>query len=88
MKIDDTLLRSGNAHINITKELRRCNKESLKKLKEHGRDEVFFTFPEWKQAGNTTALVLKTPKTESSVRTIFIAETVASLLKKNKGASV
>lgn len=82
--IEDELLQSERACIDITKELRRCNKESLEKLKAQGRDQVFFTFPNWKQTETTTVLVLKTPKTESSVRTVFIAETVASLLKKTK----
>ena len=63
-----------------TWQLRRCDKKSLDALKEKGRDDVYFQFPNWKQTPTTTVLVLKAPKTESSVRNIFIPSIVADAM--------
>lgn len=79
--MDADLIEEDRAYLFVDKELRRCNKESLKKLREQGRKEVFFTFPELKKTKSTTSLVLKIPKTESSIRKIFIPQTVALALK-------
>ena len=49
------------AHVFVNKELKRCQKDSLKALAQRGRSQVIFTFPEWKQAVLTTSLVLKSP---------------------------
>ena len=70
--MEDELIEQDEAYLYVEKELRRCEKESLKKLKEQQRDDVFFVFPEWKKTGCSTSLVLKTPKTESSVRMIYL----------------
>lgn len=78
--LDEDLLNSNDAYLTVEKELRRCDKKSLDELKEKGRDDVFFQFPNWKQTSSTTVLVLKTPKTESSVRSIFIPSIVADAL--------
>ena len=80
--IEEDLCAKDEAYLLVEKELRRCSKESLKLLKEQGRDDVFFTFPEMKLTGCTTSLVLKTPKTESSVRTIYLPARVTTELKK------
>ena len=56
----------------------------MEALRERGRDDIFFTFPEWKKINCTTSLVLKSPKTESSVRNIFIPEAVADALEANR----
>ena len=80
--IEEDLCAKDEAYLLVEKELRRCSKESLKLLKEQGRDDVFFTFPEMKLTGYTTSLVLKTPKTESSVRTIYLPARVTTELKK------
>lgn len=82
--IEDELVAKDEAYLYVEKELRRCKKESLEKLRATGRDEVFFTFPEVKKTGCTTALVLKTPKTESSVRTIYLPFFVIEALKAAK----
>lgn len=74
-------IEEDRAYLFVDKELRRCNKQALAKLREQGRDEVFFTFPELKKTKSTTSLVLKTPKTESSVRKIFLPQTVALALR-------
>lgn len=74
---------NGTAGIYINKELKRCDKSSLDDLKRRGRSTVLFMFPDLKQ-GAKTSLVLKDPKTASSVRTVFLPGTVASALRKMK----
>ncbi len=78
--ITSDLIQSGNAYLTITKELVRCDKSSLDALKKKGRDDVYFYFPSCKKTESSTVLVLKAPKTESSVRTNFIPTTVATAL--------
>jgi len=74
----------GTAHVTINKELKRCQKDSLEALSKRGRSKVIFIFPEWKQTESSTFLVLKSPKTESSVRVVFLPKTVALALRKVK----
>lgn len=71
---------NGTAGIYINKELKRCDKSSLEALKRRGRSNVIFTFPDWKQGATKTSLVLKDPKTASSVRTVFLPGTVLTAL--------
>lgn len=68
----DENLKEGTAHVSVVKELKRWQKDSLRDLERRGRSEVIFTFPEWKKTQSSTSLVLKSPKTESNVRTIFL----------------
>lgn len=82
--IDEELVERDEAFLYVEKELRRCQKSSLEQLRSKGRDEVFLTFPEIKKTGCTTSLVLKTPKTESSVRTIYLPFTVVEMLRDTK----
>ena len=77
-------LAAGNASLFINKELKRCQKSSLEALEKRGRSKVLFTFPAWKQTDCTTMLVLKTPKTESSVRVVYLPRTVAAALIEAK----
>ena len=79
--IDDDLVATDSAYLYVEKELRRCDQASLKALQENGRSDVFLTFPLTKE-NSPTVLVLKTPKTESSVRTIYIPATVIRALKE------
>lgn len=82
--IEPELVREGNAWLYVEKELLRIKKDSLEKLREQGRDEVMFTFPAWKKTTCTTSLVLKSPKTESSVRQIYLPNTIAEVLIQHK----
>ncbi len=75
--ITDGSIQDGTANIFINKTLKRCNKEALAKLE---RKQVLFTFPEEKKSESTTSLVLKIPKTKSSIRTIYLPQTVALAL--------
>ena len=78
--LSEVSLAAGNASLFINKELKRCEKSSVETLEKRGRSKVLFTFPAWKQTNCTTVLVLKTPKTESSIRTVFLPRTVAMAL--------
>ena len=81
--ITPALMQNDSAYLRVEKELRRCTNLSLEKLREQGRDDVYFTFPLWKKKSpSTTTLVLKTPKTESSVRTIYLPPTVIHALRQ------
>ena len=80
----DESIRDGLAHVFVNKELKRCQKDSLDALARRGRSQVIFTFPEWKQTDSTTSLVLKSPKTASSIRKIFLPKTVALALREVK----
>lgn len=68
--IENDLSESDDAFLMVDKELRRCDKASLERLRKSGNDDVFFEFPNCTQRDTRTGLVLKTPKTESSVRKI------------------
>ena len=83
--ITDESVTSGTAGIYINKELKRCDKSSLDDLKRRGRSTVLFAFPDRKQ-GAKTSLVLKDPKTASSVRTVFLPDTVSNALREMKAA--
>ncbi len=64
--------------------VRRVTKKCIAALRENGRDDVFLTFPEWKKTNCTTSLVLKTPKTDSSIRNIYIPKSVVLALEENR----
>jgi integrase len=78
--IDDDSIKNDNAHLIINKELARVSFEAMQKLNEK---EIMKVFPTQKPHA-TTRLVIKTPKTESSNRTVWIPKTVATLLKAYK----
>ena len=82
--IEPELIVADEAYLSVEKELRRLKKESIHALQKKGRSTIFFAFPEWKKTNCTTALVLKTPKTKSSVRQIFIPKTVIDALLENR----
>ncbi|NCB66629.1 MAG: site-specific integrase [Bacilli bacterium] len=80
VEISDDSIRKKNAYIYVNKELQRVTKNALDVL--DGRD-VMFTFPAV-MAKNNTTLVLKTPKTKTSVRKVFLPTTVANMLVERK----
>lgn len=69
-------IRKGNACIYVDKELQRINKEVLKIL---DNKDVIRSFPV-QTAKARTILVLKRPKTESSIRKVFLPKSVALML--------
>lgn len=78
--VDDEAFENDNARVIINKELARVSLEAMQKLKEKDIIKVFPT----RKPHATTRLVLKTPKTESSNRTVWLPKTVAILLRKYK----
>ena len=70
----------GQASIFVEKELQRVNREAMADL--NGKD-IMFKFPPT-FASTHTALVLKTPKTKTSVRKVFLPKTVAEMLAQRK----
>lgn len=78
--VDDEALANDNARVIVNKELTRVSLEAMQKLKEK---DIIKVFPTQKPHA-TTRLVLKTPKTETSNRTVWLPKTVALLLQKYK----
>lgn len=64
----------------IKKELQRVDKTAMKSLEQK---DVLFLYPQSSKR-NTSMLVLKKPKTESSIRKVFIPATVAHQLESWK----
>ena len=74
--IDEKSIEQNDASIYVNKELQRVSKNSLQKLNDKDVIKVFpavFT-------SNNTALVLKKPKTRTSIRKIWLPTTVARML--------
>ncbi len=76
--ISDKDIMNDDAHIIIDRELERVTLEALDML---DRKDVYCVFPPQKE-GTTTRKVLKTPKTKSSVRRVWLPATVAKMLRK------
>ena len=47
--MEQELVDTDEAYLIVDKELRRSDKWSIEKLRAQGRDDIFFTFPAWKQ---------------------------------------
>ena len=80
--MDDALVASGEAHIKIDRELRRCSSESIEALERVNRSTVLFKFPKVMPKKGTTTLVLKAPKTESSNRIVYLPTAVVEELRR------
>ena len=85
IRITDETVQSNSSRLEIRQELKRCDKRALEVLESRKRSTVYFIFPETKEDCKTS-LVLKAPKTDSSVRTVYLPNTVASELLKLKKA--
>ncbi len=83
--ITDESIKNNCSVLEIRQELKRCDKKALEVLESRKRSTVYFVFPEMKD-NCKTSLVLKSPKTESSVRTVYLPNTVALELLKLKEA--
>ena len=66
--ISKEAIETNQAYIYVNKELQRVTKDAVREL---DAKDILLIFPE-KSKMNTTVLVLKTPKTESSVRKVFL----------------
>lgn len=75
-------IEAGRASIFIDKELQRVNRGAMEDLSDK---DILFKFPRTMPSTHT-ALVLKTPKTKTSVRKVFLPRTVAEMLVERKAA--
>ena len=78
--ISRTSIEQGRASIFVNKELQRVNRDALEKLDDKG---VIMKFPAALSSTNTR-LVLKEPKTKTSIRKVFLPKTVAEMLIARK----
>jgi integrase len=76
--ISEEAVEEGRAYIYINKELQRVSKAAIQEL--DGKD-ILLIFPEESKRCKTVR-ILKTPKTESSVRKIFLPKSVAQMLNE------
>ena len=82
--ISDIDIAQDDAHLYVEKELTRVKESTLEML---GSEEIIKVFPRTMYMdGATTLIVLKTPKTESSVRKVWVPKTVAYILREWKAA--
>ena len=80
VEISEENIENGLASVFINKELQRVPKAAFTAL---NKKDVISVFPESK-LGNKTVLILKTPKTITSTRKVFLPKTVAEMLVKWK----
>ena len=77
--ISEKEIKQGRASIRVEKEIQRLNAEALANV---GEGDIIKIFPSYVNNSKKTKLVLKTPKTESSNRTIYLPISVANMLVK------
>lgn len=78
--ISDDDIAKNDAYIQIDKELQRASKRSLEKL---DKKDVYFIFPPL-MPNTSTRVVLKKPKTDSSIRKVWLPKTLAYIMKEWK----
>lgn len=78
--IEEESIAAGRANIYVDKELQRVNRDAMDTLDERG---VVLKFPP-AFASTHTRLVLKEPKTKTSIRRVFLPKTVAEMLVERK----
>ena len=76
--VSQKAVEENSASLLVNKELQRVSKEAVLELE--GKD-IIQTFPESSHQ-TTTVRVLKTPKTESSVRRVYLPRSVAEMLQE------
>ena len=82
--ISDSDIALDDAHLFVEKELSRVKESTLDML---GKEEIIKVFPRTiYMEGATTLIVLKTPKTESSIRKVWMPKTVAYILREWRAA--
>lgn len=80
IEISPESIQKGQAYIYVNKELQRVSRDAMQAL--DGKD-IVFRFPAVMPSAHT-ALVLKAPKTKTSVRRVFLPKTVAEMLVQRK----
>ncbi len=80
INISDEAVANNCCSLYINKEQQRVNKTVMSEL---NKKDVIMVYPEANKQ-NKTVLVLKAPKTKSSVRKVFLPSTVVEMLKKKR----
>lgn len=75
--ITDEDIASDNAYLDIKQELTRASKRALEQL---DQKDVYYIFPPL-MPNTSTRVVLKKPKTDSSIRRVWIPKTLAYILR-------
>jgi integrase len=78
--ISDDDIANDDAHVIIDKELERVSKNAIEVL---CKKDILFVFPTI-LSNTSTRLVLKKPKTDSSIRKVWLPKTVAYILREWK----
>jgi len=78
--ISDDEVAADNAYVYVDKELTRASKTAIEALSER---DIYFTFKPL-LADTTTRLILKKPKTDSSIRKVWLPKTLAYILREWK----
>lgn len=74
--ISEKAITENRAYIFVNKETQRVSKSAIKEL---DAKDILLIFPE-KSKKNKTVRILKTPKTDSSIRKVFLPKSVAMML--------
>ena len=82
--IEEELKETGDAYLEVLYEVSRCDKESIKALESTNRSTIVLKFPKCVKRETKTTLVLKKPKNDSSIRTIYIPLALAEELRAVK----
>lgn len=80
--ITDEDIAADNAYIDIEKELLRASKRAIEQL---DKKDIYYIFPPL-MPNTSTRLVLKKPKTDSSLRRVWIPKTLAYILRDWKSS--
>ena len=76
--ISDSDIAKDNAYIIVNKELARVDQKAINAI---GEKDILFMFPRMIKGKSTTRSVLKKPKTETSIRKIWLPKTLAYILR-------
>ena len=76
--ISDEDIAKDDAYIIVNKELARVDQKAINAI---GEKDILFMFPRMIKGKSTTRLVLKKPKTETSIRKIWLPKTLAYILR-------
>lgn len=78
LRISDEDIAKDDAYIIVNKELARVDQKAINAI---GEKDILFMFPRMIRGQSTTRLVLKKPKTETSIRKIWLPKTLAYILR-------
>lgn len=76
--ISDEDITNDNAYLQVEQELARVDQDAIDAV---GDKDIIFVFPRLMGGKSSTRLVLKKPKTESSIRKVWIPKTLAYILQ-------